>query len=75
MIDTGDDGISVKSTNSSEPGSTHIQVPARNIHIYRTTVLSRNFCVGSATFGGVYDLVMEDCIIGDDNGSSPWAIK
>ena len=50
-------------------------MPSRNIHIYRTKVLSRNFCVGSATFGGVYDLVMEDCTIGDDLGSSPWAIK
>ena len=52
-----------------------IQMPARNIHIYRVKILSRNFCVGSATFGGVYDLVMEDCEIGDDQGSSPWAIK
>eukprot|EP00041_Stephanoeca_diplocostata_P014180 m.255214 g.255214 ORF g.255214 m.255214 type:complete len:484 (-) comp19612_c0_seq1:225-1676(-) len=75
VIDTGDDGISIKSGNSTEPGSSHIQCPARNIHIYRVTVLSRNFCVGSATYGGVYDLVMEDCAIGDDNGSSPWAIK
>jgi hypothetical protein len=75
LIDTGDDGISIKSQNSSEPGSSHIMMPARNIHIYRTKVLSRNFCVGSATFGGVYDLVMEDCEIGDDEGSSPWAFK
>ena len=42
----------------------------RNIHIYRTKILSRNFCVGSATYGGVYDVVMEDCEIGDDEGSS-----
>jgi hypothetical protein len=26
-------------------------------------------------FSGVYDVVMEDCEIGDDLGSSPWAIK
>lgn len=70
-----DDGISIKSGNSTEPGAKHIQMPARNIHIFRTKVLSRNFCVGSATFGGVYDLVMEDSEIGDDEGSSPWAIK
>ena len=75
VIDTGDDGISIKSQNSTIPGCSHIQVPARNIHIYRTKVLSRNFCVGSQTFGAVYDLVMEDCEIGDDAGSSPWAIK
>ena len=74
-IDTGDDGISIKSMNSTEPGAGHIQMPSRNIHIYRVKVLSRNFCVGSATFGGVYDLLMEDSEIGDDQGSSPWAIK
>ena len=75
-IDTGDDGISIKSGNSSACHTCgKIQVPAKNIHIYRTKVLSRNFCVGSATFGGVYDLVMEDSEIGDDEGSSPWAIK
>lgn len=50
-------------------------VPARNIHIYRSEILSRNVCVGSATFGGVLDVVVEDCRIGDDEGSSPWAIK
>ena len=25
--------------------------------------------------GGRHDVVMEDCTIGDNNGSSPWAIK
>ena len=59
LIDTGDDGISIKSGNSSACHACgRIQVPAKNIHIYRTKVLSRNFCVGSATFGGVYDVVI-----------------
>lgn len=30
------------------------------------------FCLD---YSGVYDVVMEDCEIGDDVGSSPWAIK
>lgn len=51
IIDTGDDGISIKSSNSSEPGSHHIQMPCSNIHIYRTKILSRNYCIGSATYG------------------------
>ena len=38
-------------------------------------MLSRNFCVGSATFGGVYDLLVEDSEVGDDEGSAPWAFK
>jgi len=74
-IDTGDDGISIKSMNSTQPGSGHIMMPSRNIHIYNTKILSRNVCVGSATFGGVYDVVVEDCEIGNLKGSSPWAIK
>ena len=40
-----------------------------------TTILSRNVCLGSATYGGILDVVVEDCTIGDDEGSSPWAIK
>ena len=74
-IDTGDDGISIKSGNSTVKGSEHVMVPAKNIHIYRTKILSRNVCIGSATFGGIYDVVIEDCEIGDLHGSSPWAIK
>lgn len=75
LIDTGDDGISIKSMNSTIPGSEHVMMPTRNVHIHHTKVLSRNMCVGSATFGGVYDVVVEDCDIGDLEGSSPWAIK
>ena len=76
VIDTGDDGISIKSGNSSAcRGCGHIQMPSQNVHIYNTTVLSRNVCLGSATYGGILDLVVEDCTIGDDEGSSPWAIK
>eukprot|EP00943_MAST-04B_sp_MAST-4B-sp1_P004327 g4327.t1 len=73
FIDTGDDGISIKASNSSR--NKHLQMPSRNIHIYNTTILSRNVCIGSATFGGIYDILIEDCIIGDSMGSSPWAIK
>ena len=84
IIDTGDDGISIKSTNTSAEAmaardgrhaSGNIQMPAKGIHIFRTKVLSRNFCLGSATYGGIYDLLMEDCEIGDDAGSSSWAMK
>lgn len=67
VIDTGDDGISIKSGNSTACRSCHhIQIPSKNTHIYRTKILSRNYCIGSATYGGVEDLVMEDCEIGDD---------
>lgn len=73
FIDTGDDGISVKSSNSSR--DSRVMMPTRGLVVRNTTVLSRNVCVGSATFGGVYDVLMENMTIGDDDGSSPWAIK
>ena len=44
-------------------------------HTRTTTHLSGNFCLGSATFGGIYNVLMEDCEIGNDEGSSPWAFK
>ena len=59
IIDTGDDGISIKSGNvSAEEMAARagrsirgtkqtVQRPAKDIHIYRTKVLSRNFCLGS----------------------------
>lgn len=67
--------FSTNRSNHHNVRSGHIMMPAKNIHIYNTTILSRNVCLGSATFGGIYDLVVEDCTIGDDEGSSPWAIK
>ncbi len=75
LIDTGDDGISIKSGNSTVEGCSHIQMPSRDIHIYRVKILSRNFCLGSATYGGIFNILMEDCEIGNDEGSSPWAFK
>ena len=76
LIDTGDDGVSIKSGNVTLPISgERIMVPTRNVHIGQCVILSRNVCVGSATFGGVFDVLVENTIIGDDYGSSPWAIK
>ena len=77
IIDTGDDGISIKSGNVSVEGmaaragrNIHgtkqtIQRPTKNVHIYRTKILSRNFCLGSATYGGIFNLMMEACELGD----------
>ena len=72
-IDTGDDGISIKSYNYSYvPGPT----PCSNVTIRRTTVLSRNVCLGASTSGGVSSILFEDMILGDQlTPSMPWAIK
>jgi polygalacturonase len=72
-IDVGDDGVSIKSFNASD--DVMRQVPCQRVHMRNLTILSRNWCVGSATFGGVRDILFEDSRVGDDLGSSPWAIK
>ena len=71
-IDVGDDGISVKSGQHDITGAL---MPSANILIENTTVLSRNVAIGSACFGGIYNVTMRGGRIGTDAGSSPWAIK
>jgi hypothetical protein len=39
--------------------------PTRNITMRNLRIVSRNWCIGSATFGGVYDILFEDSTIGD----------
>jgi len=72
LVDVGDDGISVKSGLHDVTGAL---MPSANILIENTTVLSRNVAIGSACFGGVLNVTMRGGRIGDDSGSSPWAIK
>lgn len=74
-VDVGDDGISLKSYNMTI-GDKNIMMPLRNVTIRNVNILSRNWCIGSGTFGGVYDVLMEDCRIGaSDHVTVPWAIK
>lgn len=72
-IDIGDDGISIKSYNYSYVRG---PTPAANITIRRTTVLSRNICLGASTSGGVANVTFEDMTLGEQGQASmPWAIK
>jgi polygalacturonase len=71
-IDVGDDAVSIKSTNVT-PG---VMWPTRNVYMTNLTILSRNWCIGSATFGGISNVVFEDSRIGStEEVTSPWAIK
>lgn len=78
-IAVGDDGISIKSDNITLDGaSTTIQVPTRNVVMRRLLIRSRNWCIGSSTFGGIYNILLEDSEIGDPRdplSPVPWAIK
>lgn len=76
FIDVGDDGISLKSDLRVDPVTREaVFVPTQRVLIRNTTVLSRNVAIGSSTFGNVSDVVIEGGRIGDDDGSSPWAVK
>jgi polygalacturonase len=71
-IDVGDDAVSIKSTNAT-PG---VMWPTNNVYMNNLTILSRNWCIGSATFGGISNILLENSRIGStDEVTSPWAIK
>jgi len=76
FIDVGDDGISIKSDWRVDPDTDAATlVPTSRVLIRNTTVLSRNIAVGSSTFGNITDVRIEGGRVGDDEGSSPWALK
>ena len=81
-ISVGDDAISIKSDNITADGGARVMVPTRNVTMRRLAIRSRNWCLGSSTFGGIYDILFEDSTIGDpaDDPADPlspvpWAIK
>ena len=75
VVDVGDDGIVVASYHDLLPDGDGGPLPAENILVRNCTVLSRNIAIGAGTAGGIRNVTFEDCTIGDDSGSSPWAIK
>jgi polygalacturonase len=78
-VAVGDDGISIKSDNITTDSGMRVMRPTRNITMRRLLIRSRNWCIGSSTFGGIYDILLEDSEIGspDDTeaGQVPWAFK
>jgi polygalacturonase len=80
-IDVGDDGVSIKSYNLTTIGGDKIMVPCNNIVMRNLNILSRNWCIGSGTFGSITNILMEDSTIGSPDDMDPtanpvpWAIK
>jgi polygalacturonase len=72
LIDVGDDAVSVK---AGLHWKTKKKVAAQNYLFERVTILHRNFAIGSDVSGDVINITFRDSTIGDDLGSSPWAIK
>ena len=72
VIDVGDDAVSVK---SGLHWKTKAKVPAQNYLFERINIVHRNFAIGSDVSGDVRNISFVDSTIGDEYGSSPWAIK
>lgn len=71
-IDVGDDGIAITSGVHDLTGAL---MPSTNITVRDSYIRSRNFAIGSGTYANVTNVTVEDCRIGDEEGSAPWAIK
>ena len=71
-IDVGDDGIAITSGAHDVTGQL---LPSARTLVRDSTITSRNVAIGSSVLANVSDVVVQDCAIGDDRGSSPWAIK
>ena len=70
-VHVGDDALAIMSGND-EAGELW---PTAQLVFRRLFVRGRSVAVGSADSGNVTDVLFEDCTIGDDAGSSPWAFK
>lgn len=70
-VHVGDDAVAIMSGND-EAGKLW---PTARLVFRRLFVRGRSVAVGSADSGNVTDVLFEDCTIGDDAGSSPWAFK
>jgi polygalacturonase len=53
----------------------NVSVPTAGVTFTRLFVTGRSVAIGSEDFGNVTDVVFDECTIGDDDGSAPWAFK
>lgn len=73
LIDVGDDAIAI--TAGGVHDLTGALMPTARVTVRNSYLRSRNFAIGSATYSNVSDVLVEDCRIGDDDGSAAWGIK
>eukprot|EP00912_Choanoflagellata_sp_UC4_P001562 UC4_evm3s991 len=70
-VHVGDDAVAIMSGNDEDG---HRWTTA-SVVFRRLYVRGRSVAIGSAVSGNVTDILFENCTIGDDAGSSPWAFK
>jgi polygalacturonase len=72
-IDVGDDAIAVTAGGAHDV--TNALMPTARVTVRNSYLRSRNFAIGSATYSNISEVLVEDCRIGDDEGSAAWGIK
>ena len=86
-VAVGDDAVAIMSgpdfvdghrckcqTDASAPcPAARVSLPSVGLVFRRVFVLGRSFAVGSEDFGNVTDVLVDECTIGDDEGSSSHA--
>jgi polygalacturonase len=72
-IDVGDDAVAVTAGGAHDV--TNELMPTARVVVRNSYLRARNFAIGSATYSNVSEVLVEDCRIGDDEGSAAWGIK
>ena len=81
----GDDAVAIMSgPDWEDPSGCNASVvcpvanwswPTSGVVFQRLFVRGRSVAIGSEDFGNVTDVLFDECTIGDDEGSAPWAFK
>lgn len=71
FVYVGDDAVAIMS-GADESGRLWT---TRGVIFQRLFARGRSVAIGSAVFGNISDVLFDECTIGDDQGSSPWAFK
>lgn len=83
-VEVGDDAVAIMSGPDWAEGDCAASAkcllanwswPTAGVSFRRLFVRGRSVAIGSEDFGNVTDVVFDNCTIGDDSGSSPWAFK
>jgi len=83
-VEVGDDAVAIMSGPDWADGDCAASAkcpvanwswPTVSVSFRRLFVRGRSVAIGSEDFGNVTDVLFDNCTIGDDEGSAPWAFK
>lgn len=84
-VEVGDDAVAIMSGPDWADGEcsnasakcpvANWSYPTADVSFRRLFVRGRSVAIGSEDFGNVTNVIFDNCTIGDDAGSAPWAFK